>query len=195
VTVLPFGGVMHGNSPTVDSGSSSRWQWQLLEVTHPIAPRDNLYLIWREPWMSAAPDTYISQTLALVNWRTLPDLARRSLADAAARDWAVRDYKRQRWKPASVNLALAVDDRVRGTQRADLVELDVLCAPDLWDLTHRLPRVDAEAVRPTSCSARPRSQTSSVMLGTRQTIRAGMPYMLRRTIHDPAGPAHQADGG
>jgi site-specific recombinase XerD len=37
------------------------------------------------------------------------------LADAAARDWAVRDYKRhlkavQRWKPASVNLALAALD-------------------------------------------------------------------------------------
>src|SRR5437867_2108000 len=38
-----------------------------------------------------------------------------SLADAAARDWAARDYKRhleavQRWKPASVNLALAALD-------------------------------------------------------------------------------------
>jgi site-specific recombinase XerD len=37
------------------------------------------------------------------------------LADAAARDWAVRDYKRhlkavERWKPASVNLALAALD-------------------------------------------------------------------------------------
>jgi site-specific recombinase XerD len=38
-----------------------------------------------------------------------------SLADEAARDWAVRDYKRhlkavERWKPASVNLALAALD-------------------------------------------------------------------------------------
>ncbi|MCA1699656.1 MAG: tyrosine-type recombinase/integrase [Actinobacteria bacterium] len=37
------------------------------------------------------------------------------LADAAARDWAVRDYKRhlkavERWKPASVNLGLAALD-------------------------------------------------------------------------------------
>src|SRR3954465_8221391 len=37
------------------------------------------------------------------------------LVDDAARDWAVRDYKRhlkavQRWKPASVNLALAALD-------------------------------------------------------------------------------------
>ena len=35
-------------------------------------PREVLYLIWRDPCMSVAPDTYISQTLALVNWRTLP---------------------------------------------------------------------------------------------------------------------------
>jgi predicted aminopeptidase len=37
------------------------------------------------------------------------------LADGDARDWAVRDYKRhlkavERWKPASVNLALAALD-------------------------------------------------------------------------------------
>jgi ABC-type Fe3+-hydroxamate transport system substrate-binding protein len=34
--------------------------------------RDVLYLIWRDPWMSVAPDTYISRTLALFGWRTLP---------------------------------------------------------------------------------------------------------------------------
>jgi ABC-type Fe3+-hydroxamate transport system substrate-binding protein len=37
-----------------------------------LPPQDVLYLIWREPWMTVAPDTYISRTLALVNWRTLP---------------------------------------------------------------------------------------------------------------------------
>ena len=35
-------------------------------------PRDVLYLIWRDPWMTVAPRTYISQTLALFDWRTLP---------------------------------------------------------------------------------------------------------------------------
>jgi ABC-type Fe3+-hydroxamate transport system substrate-binding protein len=34
--------------------------------------RDVLYLIWRDPWMGVAPDTYISRTLALFGWRTLP---------------------------------------------------------------------------------------------------------------------------
>ncbi len=36
-------------------------------------PRQNvLYLIWRKPWMTVARDTYISRTLALVGWDTLP---------------------------------------------------------------------------------------------------------------------------
>lgn len=32
--------------------------------------RSVLYLIWRDPWMSVAPGTYIAQTLALFNWRS-----------------------------------------------------------------------------------------------------------------------------
>ena len=35
-------------------------------------PHDVLYLIWREPWMTVAPETYIAQTLALFNWHTQP---------------------------------------------------------------------------------------------------------------------------
>lgn len=37
-------------------------------------PRGVLYLVWREPWMTVARDTYIARTLARVNWRTLPDV-------------------------------------------------------------------------------------------------------------------------
>jgi ABC-type Fe3+-hydroxamate transport system substrate-binding protein len=37
--------------------------------------RDVLYLIWRDPWMSVSRETYISRTLALFNWRTLPATA------------------------------------------------------------------------------------------------------------------------
>jgi ABC-type Fe3+-hydroxamate transport system substrate-binding protein len=40
---------------------------------HPA--QDVLYLIWREPWMTVARDTYISRMLAQVNWHTLPALA------------------------------------------------------------------------------------------------------------------------
>lgn len=31
-----------------------------------------LYVIWRDPWMTVARDTYISAMLRLVNWHTLP---------------------------------------------------------------------------------------------------------------------------
>ena len=34
--------------------------------------RDVLYLIWRDPWMTVSPDTYIARTLGLVGWRTHP---------------------------------------------------------------------------------------------------------------------------
>jgi ABC-type Fe3+-hydroxamate transport system substrate-binding protein len=35
-------------------------------------PLDVLYLIWRDPWMAVAPDTYIARTLALINWHSHP---------------------------------------------------------------------------------------------------------------------------
>lgn len=34
--------------------------------------RRTLYLIWRDPWMTVARDTYIARMLAEVNWRTWP---------------------------------------------------------------------------------------------------------------------------
>jgi ABC-type Fe3+-hydroxamate transport system substrate-binding protein len=37
------------------------------------ARQDVLYLIWRDPWMTIARETYIAQTLALVNWHTFPE--------------------------------------------------------------------------------------------------------------------------
>jgi len=35
--------------------------------------RPVLYLIWRKPWMTVSRETYISRTLALVRWLTLPE--------------------------------------------------------------------------------------------------------------------------
>jgi ABC-type Fe3+-hydroxamate transport system substrate-binding protein len=34
-----------------------------------------LYLIWCDPWMTVARDTYISHMLGLINWQTWPDVA------------------------------------------------------------------------------------------------------------------------
>jgi ABC-type Fe3+-hydroxamate transport system substrate-binding protein len=45
----------------------------LADVTAVDRPERNvLYLIWREPWMTVSRDTYISRTLELVGWRTVP---------------------------------------------------------------------------------------------------------------------------
>jgi ABC-type Fe3+-hydroxamate transport system substrate-binding protein len=41
-------------------------------VSTPREPADVLYLIWRNPWMTISRDTYISRTLALVGWNTMP---------------------------------------------------------------------------------------------------------------------------
>ncbi|MFY8116416.1 MAG: helical backbone metal receptor [Roseateles sp.] len=35
---------------------------------------DVLYLIWREPWMTVARDTYIARMLARVGWRSWPEV-------------------------------------------------------------------------------------------------------------------------
>jgi len=35
-------------------------------------PQRVLYLIWRDPWMTVAPQTYISRTLAAFGWHTQP---------------------------------------------------------------------------------------------------------------------------
>ena len=40
------------------------------EAAARLPPRRVLYLIWKEPWMTVSHDTYISRTLALVNWET-----------------------------------------------------------------------------------------------------------------------------
>jgi hypothetical protein len=50
-----------------------RFDETLAEVTARVwPPRDVLYLIWREPWMTVSRDTYIARTLELVGWKTVP---------------------------------------------------------------------------------------------------------------------------
>lgn len=44
-----------------------------LALAQNLPLRHVLYLIWRKPWMTVSRETYISETLALVNWRTLPE--------------------------------------------------------------------------------------------------------------------------
>lgn len=44
-----------------------------------------LYLIWRDPWMTVARDTYIARTLALFNWQTQPSVLGNPVGDKGQR--------------------------------------------------------------------------------------------------------------
>lgn len=44
----------------------------VLRAAHSLPRQRVLYLIWRKPWMTVSRDTYISRTLALVGWDTVP---------------------------------------------------------------------------------------------------------------------------
>jgi ABC-type Fe3+-hydroxamate transport system substrate-binding protein len=44
----------------------------LAQVAHAWPRERVLYLIWKNPWMTVARDTYISRTLALAGWDTVP---------------------------------------------------------------------------------------------------------------------------
>jgi len=46
-----------------------------LDSSGPWPERRVLYVIWREPWMTVARDTYISRLLARVHWQTWPEVA------------------------------------------------------------------------------------------------------------------------
>jgi ABC-type Fe3+-hydroxamate transport system substrate-binding protein len=48
-----------------------RFEAALSRVKH-RPEQDVLYLIWRDPWMTISPETYISRTLGLFDWRTIP---------------------------------------------------------------------------------------------------------------------------
>ena len=57
-------------------------------------PRRVLYLVWRDPWMTVARDTWISRLLARVGWHSWPDIeggpvgAARRASGAPSRDGA-----------------------------------------------------------------------------------------------------------
>jgi ABC-type Fe3+-hydroxamate transport system substrate-binding protein len=52
-----------------------RFQVALAAVQRPRPVQRVLYLIWRDPWMTVARDTYISRMLALFGWSTWPEHA------------------------------------------------------------------------------------------------------------------------
>lgn len=82
-----------------------------------------LYLIWQDPWMTVSRDTYISRTLALVGWDTLPAQAAArypelpEIAESAAEaDWVLlssEPYPFREQHLAGIRRALPAGSRCR----------------------------------------------------------------------------------
>ena len=52
-----------------------RFESALADVTRSVSGTPNrrvLYLIWRHPWMTVSPDTYIARMLEVAGWTTVP---------------------------------------------------------------------------------------------------------------------------
>lgn len=79
-----------------------------------------LYLIWKDPWMTVARDTYISRTLALAGWDTVP-------AGATARYPKV-DLDQALLRDAELVLLASEPYRFRARHLAELRALSVMRA-------------------------------------------------------------------
>jgi ABC-type Fe3+-hydroxamate transport system substrate-binding protein len=90
-------------------------------AAHAFAAQNVLYLIWREPWMTVARDTYIAAMLRLVNWQTLPEV--QGGAAGAAR-YPTLDFDHAPWL-ADVDRILLSSEPYRFTQtHCDALKLD-----------------------------------------------------------------------
>ena len=88
-----------------------------LDLTRPVAwPEQRvLYLIWREPWMTVARDTYLARMLARVSWLTLPDQA--GGATGAARYPALTGN--EPWLAQVQHVLLSTEPYAFGTQHIE----------------------------------------------------------------------------
>lgn len=92
-----------------------------LDATVPRTPQRVLYLIWRDPWMTVARDTYIARMLAHVGWQTLP--AVEGGPHGAARYPALRGD--EPWLATVEQVLLSSEPYAFGPQHLD--EARVLC--------------------------------------------------------------------
>lgn len=67
-----LGGIFHCEAQAARLSRELEVRLAALENQPAWPERKVLYLIWREPWMTVSPDTYIARMLRLVNWHTVP---------------------------------------------------------------------------------------------------------------------------
>ena len=94
-----------------------------LDLTRPEtrSPQRVLYLIWRDPWMTVARDTYIAAMLARIGWHTLPEA--HGGASGAARYPVVRGD--EPWLADVQHVLLSSEPYSFGAQH--LAEVRALC--------------------------------------------------------------------
>lgn len=69
-----FGGIFHREAEAEKLAADFRAAREVLRRATESLPRQRvLYLIWKDPWMTVARDTYISAMLAAAGWDTLPE--------------------------------------------------------------------------------------------------------------------------
>ena len=87
------------------------------------------YQLWlgRQPLSVRSREAYRAQVGSFIGWLSVSEHGAEALSDPSRRDWAVRDYKRfvkaKKWKPSTVNQALASIDnfyRSLGVARPDV---------------------------------------------------------------------------
>jgi ABC-type Fe3+-hydroxamate transport system substrate-binding protein len=66
-----LGGIFHCRRRAAELGEALETRLARLHNESAWAERKVLYVIWREPWMTVSPDTYIAGMLRLVNWHTV----------------------------------------------------------------------------------------------------------------------------
>lgn len=65
-----LGGVFGRDEAADDLAKNFEDSLAAIAVARPVMETRVLYLIWKTPWMTVGPDTYIARTLDLINWRT-----------------------------------------------------------------------------------------------------------------------------
>ena len=71
-----FGGIFRREAQAEKLAADFRAAREELRRATEHLPRQRvLYLIWKDPWMTVARDTYISAMLAAAGWDTLPEMS------------------------------------------------------------------------------------------------------------------------
>lgn len=83
-----LGGIFGRSAEAARLSAAFSSELSRLKMTATALPRRKvLYLIWRNPWMTVSRDTYISRTLAMVNWQTAGHCDERRYPEIDPRDF------------------------------------------------------------------------------------------------------------